>query len=90
MRYAVNLTRRNPDHGDDPQQLEVLNQTVTMVTEDDVYVFTVINCLGNSDFIIEVGGVNKPVIVDFGASVNVIDRCMWEWLKGRGVKCVFR
>ena len=90
MRYAVNLTRRNPDHGDDPQQLEVLNQTVTMVTEDDVYVFTVINCLGNSDFIIEVGGVNKPVIVDFGASVNEIDRCMWEWLKGRRVKCVFR
>jgi hypothetical protein len=46
--------------------------------------------LGNSDFIIEVGGVNKPVIVDFGASVNEIDRCMWEWLKGRRVKCVFR
>jgi hypothetical protein len=34
-----------------------------MVTEDDVYVFTVINCLGNSDFIIEVGGVNKPVLL---------------------------
>jgi hypothetical protein len=33
LRYAVKLTRRNPDHGDDPQQLEVLNLTVTMVTE---------------------------------------------------------
>jgi hypothetical protein len=57
---------------------------------DDVYVFTVINGLGNSDFIIEVGGVKIPVIVDSGASVNVIDRCMWEWLKGRTVKCVSR
>jgi hypothetical protein len=50
---------------------------------DDVYVFTVNNGLGNSDFIIEVGGVKIPVIVDSGASVNVIDRCRWEWLKGR-------
>jgi hypothetical protein len=53
-------------------------------------VFTVNNGLGNSDFIIEVGGVKIPVIVDSGASVNVIDRCMWEWLKGRRVKCVSR
>ena len=33
LKYAVKLIRRKPDHGDDPQQLEVLNQTVTMVTE---------------------------------------------------------
>ena len=31
LRYAVKLTRRKPDHGDDTQQLEVLNQIVTMV-----------------------------------------------------------
>ena len=43
---------------------------------DDVYVFTVNNGLGNSDFFIEVEGVKIPVIVDSGVSVNVIDRCM--------------
>ena len=31
LRYAVKLTRKKPDNGDDLQQLEVLNQTVTMV-----------------------------------------------------------
>ena len=30
------------------------------------------------------------LFVDSGASVNVIDRCMWEWLKGRRVRCVSR
>ena len=30
LRYAVKLTRRKPDHGDDPQQLEVLNRTVVV------------------------------------------------------------
>ena len=33
LRYAVKLTRRKLDHGDDLQQLEVLNQTVTMGTK---------------------------------------------------------
>jgi hypothetical protein len=33
LRYAVKLTRRKLDHGDDLQQLEVLNQTVTMETK---------------------------------------------------------
>jgi hypothetical protein len=51
-------------------------------------VFTVNNGLKNSNFIIEVGGDKIPVIFDSGASVNVIDRCMWEWLKGKRVKCV--
>jgi hypothetical protein len=37
-----------------------------------------------------VGGVKIPVIVESGASVNVIDRYMWEWLKDRRVKCVSR
>ena len=31
LRYAVKLTRKKTDNGDDLQQLEVLNQTVTMV-----------------------------------------------------------
>ena len=53
-----------------------------------MYVFTVNNGLENSDFIIEVGGDKIPVIFDSGVSVNVIDRCMWEWLKGKRVKCV--
>ena len=53
-----------------------------------MYVFTVNNGLENSDFIIEMGGDKIPVIFDSGASVNVIDRCMWEWLKGKRVKCV--
>ena len=57
---------------------------------DDVYVFTVNNGLGNSAFFITVRGVKIPVIVDSGASVNKIDKCMWEWLKGRRVKCVSR
>ena len=32
----------------------------------------------------------KYLLLLTGTTVNVIDRCMWEWLKGGRVKCVSR
>ncbi|XP_060082836.1 uncharacterized protein LOC132562127 [Ylistrum balloti] len=43
---------------------------------------------GKSDcIIIELGGCNLPVIIDSGASVNLIDRVLWEKLKSENIAC---
>jgi hypothetical protein len=46
-------------------QLCLFNSSNHGNENDDAYVFTVSNGLENSDFIIEVGGVKIPVIVDW-------------------------
>lgn len=56
--------------------------------EEKTYVFTIQNrkCAKN-DFSVSIGGIQTEVIIDSGATVNVIDRDLWEQLKQQKVKC---
>ncbi|CAC5412905.1 unnamed protein product [Mytilus coruscus] len=59
--------------------------------DEEPYVFTVNSeTTDNIDFTIKVGGVIMPIIIDSGASVNVIDRSMREFLKKSKIKCESR
>ena len=53
------------------------------------YVLTVSNTRENKDswIDIEVGGVRIPAIIDSGASVNIIDKHLWEYLKKHKISC---
>lgn len=39
---------------------------------------------------VNLGGVKTEMIIDSGASCNVIDKVMWEWLKTNKIKCESR
>ena len=41
----------------------------------------------NSKILVEVGGVNLDMLIDSGASCNIIDRETWERLKSMKIKC---
>ena len=41
----------------------------------------------NSKILVEVGGVNLDMLIDSGASCNIIDRDTWERLKSMEIKC---
>lgn len=47
----------------------------------------IINNRADGDVQVKVGGVLIPVVIDSGASVNVIDREMWERFKSKKIKC---
>ena len=55
--------------------------------KDEDYAFTVQNC---KLLTVEcsVGGVDLPLIVDSGASINIIDNPTWNDLKSKGIKCI--
>ncbi|CAG2247242.1 unnamed protein product [Mytilus edulis] len=56
--------------------------------EDDDYAFTVHGNQGKvSKFTVNVGGIDVPVVIDSGATVNIIDRTLWEHLKKNKIKC---
>ncbi|CAG2251175.1 unnamed protein product [Mytilus edulis] len=56
--------------------------------EDDDYAFTVHGNQGKvSKFSVNVGGIDVPVVIDSGATVNIIDRTPWEHLKKNKIKC---
>lgn len=57
--------------------------------EDDEYVF-VVNDNNSGTVQVNVGGIGISVIIDSGASVNVIDRQLWEDLKKNKIKCKSR
>lgn len=43
---------------------------------------------GNQSTIrVNLGNVDIDMIIDSGASCNVIDQATWEWLKSRKIKC---
>ena len=60
-------------------------------SDSDDYVF-VINqsAKGVEDIIVNMGGIDVSVVIDSGASVNVIDRVLWEKLKAKNIKCKSR
>lgn len=54
--------------------------------QDDDYVFS-LNNQKSGDIQVNIGGIDVPVIIDSGASCNVIDRELWESLKQADIKC---
>ena len=65
-----------------------VNQINSEDSPDSKYAFTIVD--GKQPMVqVNVGGVpNVAMIVDSGASCNVIDRKLWEELKHNKVKCV--
>ena len=55
---------------------------------DSEYAFSVMGQNGKCDVNIKVGGVDVPVIIDSGATVNVVTRDTWEDLKRQKITCV--
>ena len=41
----------------------------------------------NSEIMVEIGGVSLNMLIDTGASCNIIDRETWERLKQIKIKC---
>ena len=64
-----------------PKVLQVDQQS----TSDD-YVFTVVQ-QGGAKLNFNVGGVNLDMLVDSGASVNIVDEETWSCLKEQRLKC---
>ena len=54
--------------------------------EDSVYAFTV-DDKKQEKIEVTVGGCKLNMIIDSGASANVVDKQTWEWLKKNRVKC---
>ena len=48
--------------------------------EDSVYAFTV-NDKKQEKIEVTVGGCKLNIIIDSGASANIVDKQTWEWLK---------
>ncbi|KAK3800038.1 hypothetical protein RRG08_029760 [Elysia crispata] len=64
-----------------------LNLHVSEPESDDGFVFGVTDNHKAEKVSVMIGGVNVPMIIDSGASVNVIGRDVWEDMKQNGVKC---
>ena len=62
---------------------------VSFVDEEDEYAFTVKGTLETGKVAVSVGGVLVEMIIDSGLS-NVIDKCLWENLKKKHIKCTSR
>lgn len=56
--------------------------------DDDEYVFTVAGGDQGGKVIVNIGGVPVEMVIDSGASANVICQALWEQLKKCNVKCV--
>ena len=64
---------------------------VSFVDEElDEYAFTVKGTLKTEKVAVFVGGVPVELIIDSGASTNVIGKCLWENLKKKHIKCTSR
>ncbi|XP_015779025.1 PREDICTED: uncharacterized protein K02A2.6-like [Acropora digitifera] len=59
-------------------------------TDDSEYAFGVLGGADNPDngeIFVQIGGVQVTMIIDSGASCNVLDRNLWEYLKANKVRC---
>ena len=63
-------------------------QQQSVRTVDAEYAFTVNSSESENEFVnVTVGGVETKLLVDSGATVNVIGNKQWEFLKARKVRC---
>ena len=60
---------------------------VSLVEDYDEYAFSVNGKDQFEKIQVSIGGQNVQMIVDSGASVNIIDRQLWEKLKEKKIKC---
>ena len=79
--------KRNPKH-----QRDTKGGSTNMVnTQDDAddpeYAFTIGDEKKEKIEVIIIGGCKLSMIIDSGASTNIIDKQTWEWLKRNKVKC---
>ena len=59
-------------------------------TDDSEYAFGVLGGADNPDngeISVKIEGVQVTIIIDSGASCNVLDRNLWEYLKANKVRC---
>jgi hypothetical protein len=63
---------------------------VSFVDEEDEYAFTVKETLDTGRVTVSVGGIPLEMVIDSGASTNVIDKYLWEDLKKKHIKCTSR
>ena len=56
--------------------------------EDDEYAFNITDETETGKITVTVGGVPVDMLIDSGASTNVINRSRWEELKKKHIKCV--
>ena len=58
--------------------------------EEDEYVFAVAGHAQGGKLTVNIGGIPVEMIIDSGASANVISQALWEQLKKQHIKCVSR
>ena len=58
--------------------------------DEDEYAFTVNSATSPEKIDVTVGGVVVAMLIDSGASTNVIDKNLWSKLKQDKIKCVLR
>ena len=58
--------------------------------EEDEYVFTVAGEAQVGKLTVNIGAIPVEMIIDSGASANVISQALWEQLKKQHIKCVSR
>ena len=56
--------------------------------DDDEYVFAVVGRDHGGKVVVDIGGIPVEMIIDSGASANVISQSLWEQLKKCHIKCV--
>ncbi|XP_028412944.1 serine/arginine-rich splicing factor RS2Z32-like [Dendronephthya gigantea] len=73
--FAVVCKTKNKDYG---------RHYVSFVEEEDKYAFAVKGQSETGKVEVSVGGVSVEMVIDSGASTNVIDKYLWEKLKKEG------
>ena len=66
------------------------SKQVRQVEEGDRYAFTVRNvsdASGDAKIEVNVGGIPVNMIIDSGATCNIIDQNLWEHLKSKNIEC---
>jgi hypothetical protein len=63
---------------------------VSFVDEEDEYAYTAKKTLDTGKVTVSVGRVQLEMVIDSGASTNVIDKHLWEDLKKKHIKCTSR
>ena len=58
--------------------------------EEDEYVFAVAGEAQGGKLTVNIGGISVEMIIDSGASANVISQALWEQLKKQHINCVSR